>query len=190
MKLWLPALLLVAQAQIALAPPALAAWEPDPGNPLQVASARTIAEWRAADPALEPFFAEACALAVFPRVVQVGFGAGVAWGRGLLIAGDRLKGEVSQSALSLGLQAGGEAHSQVIFFRTCEAVDLFTKSGNLGFIPGRLELGGRASAAAATRGAAAEAAFSSDVAIFSRSRGGLMAQLAAAGVRYRFTPRP
>ncbi len=190
MKTRLQPLLLVALAQIALAqlaPAALAGWKPDPDNPLQAASARTLAEWRAAEPALEPFFADACAVAVFPRIVQFGLGAGVAWGRGVLIAGNQMTGEISQSALSLGLQAGVEAHSQIIFFRSCEAVELFTQSGNLGFVPGRLELGGRASAAVLTRGAAAEAAFSPDVAIFSRSRGGLMAQLAAAGVRYRYT---
>jgi len=185
MKPWLTALL-----SIALAPAALAAWEPDAAEPVQAESARTIAEWRAADPSLEPFFADACAVAVFPRIVQLGLGAGYAWGKGVLIAGDRMTGEVSQSAVSLGLQAGGEAHSQIIFFRTCEAVELFTKTGNLGPVSGRLEMGGRASAAAATRVATAEAAFSSDVAIFSRGKGGLMLQLAAAGVRYRFTPTP
>ncbi|GMW06803.1 MAG: hypothetical protein AMXMBFR8_16000 [Nevskiales bacterium] len=183
MKSWLAALLLIAQA-----PAALAAWEPDPADALQVASARTMAEWRAAAPALEPFFADACAVAVFPRIIHVGLGAGVAWGRGVLLVADRMTGEISQSAVSLGLQAGGEAHSQLIFFRTCEAVDLFIKSDNLGPVAGRGEFGGRASAAAPWTGASADAAFSSDVAIFSRVRGGLMLQLAAEGTRYRFAP--
>ncbi|MCK6371062.1 MAG: hypothetical protein L6Q83_06985 [Gammaproteobacteria bacterium] len=184
MKSWLVAALLIAQASVSQA-----AWAPDPGNRLEVAAARTVAEWRAADPSLEPFFTDACAVAVFPRIVRVGLGAGYARGRGVLIAADRVTGEVVQSALSLGLQAGGEAHSQLIFFRTCEAVELF-KAGNLGWVSGRMEFGGRASAAAPWTGVAAEAAFSSDVAIFSRVRGGLMLQLAASGVRYRFTAAP
>lgn len=166
---------------------AVADWQSDPGDPLQVAASRTIADARARHPSLQPFFDGACAVAVFPAVRRFGLGAGYAWGKGLLIAGDRLTGRISQAALSLGPQVGGQTEAQFIFFRTCEAADFLARQGNLGRIPGRLELTGRASAAAFTAGGSADAGFSSDVAIFNLLRGGLMLELAAAVVRYRVT---
>lgn len=165
-------------------------WQPDPGVPMQVAVADTMHEFRSRNPELERFFDEACAIAVFPRVWRAGLGIGGGGGRGLLLYQGAVHGEVSQGAMSLGLQAGGQSFRQVIFFRTCESMQEFTQSGNLGPLSGRLELAGRASAQAGSAGAASDPGFISDVAIFSLSRSGLMLELAAAGVRYRFTPAP
>jgi lipid-binding SYLF domain-containing protein len=167
---------------------ATAAWQPDPGDPLQVAAARAMADTRDRHPALQPFFDDACAVAVFPAVRRFGLGAGYAWGKGVLIAGDRITGRISQGAVSLGPQVGGQTEVQFIFFRNCEAADFLARQGNLGRIPGRLEFTGRASAAAFTAGGSADAGFSSDVAIFNLLRGGLMLELTAAVVRYRVTP--
>jgi hypothetical protein len=64
----------------------------------------------------------------------------------------------------------------------------FTENGNLGRWSGRLEFQGRASVQAGRAGAAADPGFIGDVAIFSASGRGLMVELAAGGVRYRFTP--
>ncbi len=163
-------------------------WQPDPAVPLQVAVADTMREFQARNPDLEPFFMEACAIAVFPRVFRVGLGLGGGGGRGLLLYNGAVHGEVSQGAFSLGLQAGGQSFRQIIFFRTCESMREFTDSGNLGPLSGRVELAGRASAQAGSSGASMDPGFTSDVALFSLSRGGLMLELAAAGVRYRFTP--
>jgi lipid-binding SYLF domain-containing protein len=168
---------------------ALAAWTPDPEVPLQVAAARTIADARAGHPGLQPFFDAACAVAVFPAVRRVGLGAGFAWGQGVLITGDSMTARISQAAVTLGLQVGGQTEGQLIFFRNCEAADFLATQGNLGRIPGRVELTGRASAAALTAGGSADAGFSSDVAIFSLLRSGLMLELTAAGVRYRVFPK-
>jgi lipid-binding SYLF domain-containing protein len=163
-------------------------WQPDPAVPLQVAVADTMREFYTRNPDLEPFFRDACAIAVFPRVVRVGLLLGGGWGRGLLLYNGAVHGEVSQSAFSLGLQAGGQSFRQIIFFRTCEAMSEFTESGNLGALSGRVELAGRASAQAGTSGVSMDPGFTSDVALFSLTRGGVMLELVAAGVRYRFTP--
>ncbi len=167
---------------------AIAAWVPDPDEPLEVEAARLMTDARAGHPALQPYFDGACAVAVFPAVRRFGIGAGFAWGQGVMIAGDRMTARISQSAITLGPQVGGQTESQFIFFRTCEAADHLTSQGNLGPIQGRLEFTGRASAAALTAGGSADAGFSSDVAIFNLPRGGLMLELAAAGVRYRVFP--
>jgi lipid-binding SYLF domain-containing protein len=163
-------------------------WQPDPNIALQVEVADTMRSVLEQYPELQRYFDEACAIAVFPRVVRVGLGIGGGRGRGLLLVAGGVHGEVSQSAFTLGLQAGGQSFSQLIFFRSCEAMREFTESGNLGRWSGRLEFQGRASVQAGRAGQAADPGFTGDVAIFSLSRRGLMLELAAGGVRYRFSP--
>jgi lipid-binding SYLF domain-containing protein len=169
-------------------PVAATDWQPDPGDPLQVEVADTLQAFRTSRPELERFFDEACAIAVFPRVVRAGFGIGGGRGLGLLLAGGAVLGEVRQSALTLGFQAGGQSFRQLIFFRTCEAMQEFTENGNLGRLSGRFEFQGRASGQAGRTGSASDPGFTSEVAIFSLSLRGLMVELAAGGVRYRFEP--
>jgi lipid-binding SYLF domain-containing protein len=163
-------------------------WQPDAAVPMQVAVSDTMREFHTRNPDLEPFFRDACAIAVFPKVFRIGLGLGGGGGRGLLLYNGAVHGEVSQGAFSLGLQVGGQSFRQIIFFRTCEAMREFTDNGNLGPLSGRVELAGRASAQAGSSGASMDPGFTSDVALFSLARGGLMLELAAAGVRYRFTP--
>jgi lipid-binding SYLF domain-containing protein len=163
-------------------------WQPDPDVPLQIEVADTIQAFRTSSPALERFFDEACAIAVFPRVVRAGLGIGGGGGRGLLLVQGAVHGEVSQRALTLGFQLGGQSFRQLIFFRTCEAMKEFTESGNLGRVSGRFEFQGRAAGQAGQSGTSMDPGFTSDVAIFSLARGGLMVELAAGGVRYRFEP--
>lgn len=176
-------------ATLLLAGPASAIdWQPDPEVALQVAVADTMRIALEQQPELQPFFDQACGIAVFPRVIRLGFALGGGTGRGLLLAADGVRGEVLQRALTLGFQAGGQTFRQLIFFRTCEAMEEFTESGNLGRLSGRLEFQGRASVQAGRAGVSADPGFIGDVAIFSLSRAGLMLELAAGGVRYRFTP--
>jgi lipid-binding SYLF domain-containing protein len=163
-------------------------WQPDPGVALQVEVADTMRSMLEQHPDLQRYFDEACAMAVFPSVVRVGLGIGGGRGRGLLLGEGGVLGEVSQSAFTLGFQAGGQSFRQVIFFRTCEAMQEFTENGNLGRWSGRLEFQGRASLQAGRAGGAVDPGFIGDVAIFSSSRRGLMVELAAGGVRYRFSP--
>ena len=160
----------------------------DPAEPLQVEAAATLARFRESGPALAAYFDQAYACAVFPKIIRAGLGVGGSYGRGLVLAAGGLQGEVTQAGVTLGLQAGGQAHSQIIFFRSPEALELFLAKGNLGPVSGRLELAGRVSAVAARSGGATDPGFSSDVAIFSLTRGGLMLELAAGPVRYHFAP--
>jgi lipid-binding SYLF domain-containing protein len=163
-------------------------WQPDPQVPMQVAVAETMQQFRASKPELTHFFDEACGIAVFPRVVRAGLVIGGGSGRGLLLSKGAVLGEVRQGALTLGFQTGGQSYGQVILFRTCEAMRVFTDSGNVGRADGRVEFQGRASAQAGSKGAASDPGFIGDVAIFSLARGGLMIELGAGGVRYRFKP--
>ena len=167
---------------------ARADWVADPSDPEQVKAASAVARIREAAPELEAYFKNAYAYAVFPQVVRLGLFFGGARGQGVVIAADRLLGEVTQSSVTLGFQAGGQSYSQIIFFRSPEALELFVARGNLGRFSGRLEFAGRASAVVAEAGGAVDPGFSSDVAIFSQTGRGIMLELAAGTVRYLFTP--
>ena len=134
------------------------------------------------------YFEQAYACAVFPRVTRAGFVFGGAYGRGIVIAADQLRGTVTLTSLTLGFQVGGQADSQIIFFRDAEALELFIATGNLGKLSGRVEFQGRASAVAVAAGGATTPGFSGDVAVFSLTPRGLMLELAAGLVRYRFSP--
>jgi hypothetical protein len=70
----------------------------------------------------------------------------------------KLIGDVTISQLSVGLQAGGESYSQMIFFEKKESLDEFT-SGNFEFggNVGAIAITASASANAGTAGASAAA---------------------------------
>lgn len=161
-------------------------WQPDPEVALQVEVAETMRTALEQQPELQRFFDQACGIAVFPRVVRLGLGLGGGGGRGLLLSDSDVLGEVSQRALTLGFQAGVQSFRQLIFFRTCAAMQEFTENGNLGRWSGRLEFQGRVAVQAGRAGGSADPGFVGDVAIFSLSGHGLMVELAAGGVRYRF----
>lgn len=171
-----PTLLLV--LILSLPAPAMA-WQADPENKLEVAVEDTIEAFLLQRPELEAYFEESWGYAVFPRVVKGGAMFGAAWGKGLVIEQDRLAGRCSQFLGSLGAQLGAQSYQQLILFRTEAALATFKQ--------GRIEFEGRASAVVLTAGASVDPANLPDVAIFSLTRGGLMFEAAAAGVKYSCT---
>ncbi len=160
-------------------PAAAQDWQPIAGDDFQNDCAAALKKFRDKDK-LQRFFKEAHALVIFPSVKRVGLAFGTAWGKGLVIRGDETIGRAGQRQLSLGPQFGGQVHSQIIFFRDEAALETFQQ--------GRREFLGRASATGVVWGGAAEPVNLPEVAIFSDTTGGLMLELAAAGIRYRYEP--
>lgn len=99
--------------------------------------------------AAKPFFNNAYGYAVFPTIGKGGLGVGAAYGKGKVFKQGKAVGKTSMSQLSLGFQAGGQAYSQIVFFKDKRAFDEFT-SGNF-------EFGAGASAVAITAAAQAQA---------------------------------
>jgi lipid-binding SYLF domain-containing protein len=83
--------------------------------------------------------------------------------------------------LTIGFQLGGQAYSEIIFFKDKKALDDF-KSGNF-------ELGAQASAVAVTAGASADADYDKGVAIFTQAKGGLMYEASVGGQKFSFKPK-
>jgi len=154
------------------------AWEPDPNNKMELDVQAAIVSLKEKDPGMADWFDNSAGYAVFPKVGKGGVGIGGAYGKGLVIAGDKVVGTTSLSQLSIGLQLGGQAYAEFIFFRDDTALNDFKR--------GNFELGAQASAVAATAGASADASYNKGVAIFTDVTGGLMYEASVGGQKFKF----
>jgi lipid-binding SYLF domain-containing protein len=173
---------------IALAATAVqAGWNPLAGEKSAPAAdsgseaARTIAAFKDKDPGIKVFFDKAHGYAVFPTVGKGGMGIGAAYGKGEVFQRGKPIGSSSLSQLTIGFQLGGQAYSEIIFFKDQATLDRFTS--------GSFEFSAQASAVALTAGAAANADYSNGVAIFTLAKGGLMYEASVGGQKFGFTPR-
>jgi len=80
--------------------------------------------------------------------------------------------------ITIGLQFGGQAYSEIIFFENKEVLDLFKTS--------RYELNAQASAVAVTLGASVDLAYTDGVAIVTMSKGGLMYEASVGGQKFEY----
>ena len=157
------------------------AWEPDPGDKMELNVKAAILDILKKDPGMQDWFDSAAGYAVFPNVGKGGIGIGGAHGKGLVIAGDAVVGKTSLSQVTVGLQLGGQAYAEFIFFKDQTALEDFKR--------GNYEMGAQASAVAATAGAAADASYNSGVAVFTNTTGGLMFEASIGGQKFKFEPK-
>lgn len=147
------------------------------------------------------FFAKCYGYAVFPTVGKAGFVVGGAHGSGRVFEKGKYVGDSKMNQLSVGLQAGGQAYSQIVFFADKRAFDEFTS--------GKFEFSATAQAVAITAGAGATAATSGNsagasggkkdastvgsyhkgMAVFTVAKGGLMFEASLAGQKFGYEPR-
>lgn len=143
--------------------------------------AGTIANFKNSDPSMKVFFEKAYGYAVFPTVAKAGMGIGGAHGKGKVYRRGEFIGITSLTQVTIGFQLGGQAYSEIIFFKDKAALDDFT-SGNF-------EFGAQVSAVAVTAGASANADYSGGVAVFTLAKGGLMYEASVGGQKFGFTPK-
>jgi lipid-binding SYLF domain-containing protein len=172
--------LLTALTLVAFTCPVLA-FEPNINDRMELDVQRAIVNIRKADPGIETFFENAAGYAVFPSVGKGGIVIGGAYGKGLVIVGEKVDGYTSMSQATIGLQLGGQKYSQFIFFKDDTAIGHFKR--------GNFEFGAQASAVAITDGASATAAYDSGVAVFTHASGGLMFEGSVGGQRFKYTPK-
>lgn len=147
------------------------------------------------------FFKKAYGYAVFPTIGKGGIGIGGAHGSGRVYARGKYVGDTSMTQITIGLQLGGQAFSQIIFFKDKRAFNDFT-SGNF-------EFGAQATAVAITAGASAQATttgssagasggkhdaktkgnYHRGMAIFTVAKGGLMYEASVGGQKFSYTPK-
>ncbi len=149
---------------------------------------------------VEKFFEHAYGYAVFPTIGKGGIGIGGAYGEGRVYRHGHVTGRSSMAQLTIGLQLGGQAYSQIIFFRDKRAYEEFTK--------GDFEFGAQATAVAITVGAQAQAgttgssagassgkgagrqraSYYRGMAVFTHAKGGLMYEASLGGQKFSFEP--
>ena len=140
--------------------------------------ARVIQKFKDKDPGLAKVFANAHGYAVFPTVGKGGMVVGAARGKGYVYQGGRLIGRSTLTQVSIGLQLGGQAYSEVVFFKDKAALDNFKT--------GRLKLDAQASAVALTARASADLAYRNGVAIVTMAKGGLMYEASVGGQKFSY----
>ncbi len=147
------------------------------------------------------FFDDGYGFAVFPNIGKGGIGIGGARGKGQVYRGGEHVGDTTMTQLTVGLQLGGQAFSQIIFFEDERAFEEFT-SGNF-------EFGAQATGVAITAGASATAGttgtgagvsshggesgkaggdYYKGMAVFTLAKGGLMFEAAIGGQKFSFKP--
>ncbi len=130
------------------------------------------------DPTIQRFFDHAYGYAVFPVIVTAGVGVGGAGGDGEVFEKGKFVGYTDLSQGSIGLQLGAQKYGEIIFFEK--------ESALLAFKSSTTEFDARATAVAASAGAAAAANYSNGVAVFTIPIGGLMAPAAIGGQKFRY----
>ena len=147
------------------------------------------------------FFNTSYGYAVFPTIGKAGIGFGGAYGTGRVYARGKYVGDTSMAQVTVGFQLGGQAFSQIIFFKDKRAFDEFTH--------GNFEFGAEASAVAITAGVSAQATTTGSsagasggehdaktqgryyhgMAIFTVAKGGLMSEASIGGQKFSYKPK-
>jgi lipid-binding SYLF domain-containing protein len=146
------------------------------------------------------YFDDSYGYAVFPTIGKGGFGVGAAHGDGHVYKHGVYVGNTSMTQVSFGFQFGGQAYSEILFFRDADALARF-ESGNfaLSADANAIAVTASASASAGTNGSEAGASsadnnartagtYQNGVAIFTIAKGGLMYEAAVAGQKFSFKP--
>jgi len=147
------------------------------------------------------YFDNAYGYAIFPSIGKGGIIVGGAYGKGRVYAQGQYTGDTEMTQVTLGLQLGGQAYRQIIFFQDERAYQEFT-SGNF-------EFGAQATAVAVTAGASASATtagssagasggqhdattaggYYKGMAVFTVAKGGLMFEASLGGQKFEFHPK-
>lgn len=153
-------------------------------------------------PVVAKFFGAAHGYAVFPSIGKGGLGIGASHGKGQVYRGGKVIGFTSTTDVSIGLQFGGQAYSQIIFFENEQALSRFT-GGNFEFgasaeaiavqakaeaKAGTESTGASASGSKTAEKATTESKYEDGIVVFTMAKGGLMYAATIAGQKYSYKP--
>ncbi|MAU17700.1 MAG: hypothetical protein CMH46_19410 [Muricauda sp.] len=130
-------------------------------------------------PDLEGFFEKSAGYVIFPNVGKGGFIIGGASGNGVVYENGEAVGMANLKKLNIGLQAGGQAIIEVIFFETDVDLQRFKTE--------KFQFAAETSAVALKSGIAFEAKYKDGVAVFALPKAGLMADASVGGQKFKYT---
>lgn len=140
-------------------------------------SAEAIKEFKHTNDKITKYFNSAYGYAVFPSIGKGGLGVGGATGNGTIYRGGAVVGDCRMSQVTVGFQAGGQAYSEVIFFKDKAAFDRFTGD--------KFEFAAQATAVAVTAGASFDVDYRDGILIFTHAKGGLMYEASVGGQKFK-----
>jgi lipid-binding SYLF domain-containing protein len=132
------------------------------------------------DKLMSSLFRDAYAYVIFPSVGKGAVGIGGATGNGVVFKNNKAIGTANMVQVTVGLQLGGQAYREVIFFENKDALDRFENN--------KLKFAGQASAVAAKEGASTNVKYSEGVMVFTQQKGGLMYEASLGGQKFTFKP--
>jgi lipid-binding SYLF domain-containing protein len=132
------------------------------------------------DSTMIKFFKNAAGYVIFPNVGKGGLIIGGASGNGIVYTGGQAIGSARLTMVTVGLQAGGQAYREVIFFENQAQLDRFKQNN--------FEFSAQVSAVAAAAGISANAGYNEGVAVFTMAKKGLMTEASVGGQKFSFTP--
>ena len=124
------------------------------------------------------FFKNSYAYAVFPNIGEGGFIVGGAYGQGEVYHQGKRVGYADMTQATVGASIGGQTYSELIVFRTPQALQNFES--------GQYTFSADVSGVAAKAGAADNARWENDIAVFADVKGGLMADASVGGQKFNF----
>lgn len=134
----------------------------------------------AIDKGLDRFFKNSSGYVIFPNVGEGGFIIGAASGNGVVYENGKVVGMADLKKIDVGLQAGGQSLTEIIFFETDDALNAFKQ--------GEYKFSAEASAIAIEKGVAAKANYDDGVVAFIKPKKGLMADLSIGGQKFEYKP--
>ena len=132
------------------------------------------------DQGLQQFFDNSSGYVIFPNVGEGSFIVGGASGNGVVYENGSAIGMADLKKLDVGLQAGGQAVAEVIFFETEEALAKFKDD--------QFTISAEAAAVILEEGVSKNANYSDEVLVFAIPKAGLMADLSVGGQQLSFSP--
>jgi lipid-binding SYLF domain-containing protein len=138
------------------------------------------AEFLKTDASLSGILAKSSGYVIFPSVAKGALGVGAATGKGELFEAAKPQplGDVALNQVTVGLQAGGQAYSELIVFQDQATLDNFRK--------GNFEFSAQATAVALKAGASANAKYEKGVMVFTIAKGGLMYEASVGGQKFSY----
>lgn len=124
------------------------------------------------------FFENSSGYAIFPNVGKGGLIIGGASGNGVVYENGSAVGMTSLKKVNIGLQAGGQAVIEVIFFETDAALAKF-KEGNY-------EFSAQVSAVVADEGKSKNVDYDDGVLVFALPKAGFMADISVGGQKFEY----
>src|SRR5687768_16227407 len=88
----------------------------------------TVGRYKRTDAAIDRFFRDSAGYAVFPRIGKAGFIIGGGHGAGEVYEKGRVIGTATITMATVGLQAGVQEFSEIIFFENQAALDRFKQN--------------------------------------------------------------